>query len=525
MPGILDSLNDPSTQGALSLASNLMRASGPSAMPVPFGAALGNAYQGYLVNQGDFLKQRQTQQLIDLEKQKGQLNDLQIRQLLRNQQIGNDLLSRYLPGIGGGPTGSSNPQAQVASPGGAGVLSGQASPTATPALTQPDALGIDAAMRLPGVLTQALGAQSQMPFLSSIGKSQFEASKGIAARPGAPIVNPITGQMIAAPAPVPTPGVAYIPDPSNPTGWRASPVPGAAESAATQAGATAGSTAAAQAPYKLVEVELADGRKIKVPESTLVGPGHASPATSWSPLPADLPPADRAAAEQVRAAADRGEGKTVSVDPWSAIPKMQTPQGFGQSTYQKGTAEAQASTAAELAKKYGETANISNQRLAYNSQALDLVDKATTGPMALSLNNVKNYLTERVGIPAGVMDKVIGGDQNATAALNKDLLNAATQKAKAAYGARMTQSEVMLQIKQGAPNVDMTKATIKYLLSTDNAMAQYQVKQANDLGQYINRGGDPYQFEGWYAKSFPMSAPVSEVKLPGNRPPLSAFQK
>jgi len=87
MAGFLEAFNDPSTQGALSLASNLMRASGPSAMPVPFGAALGNAFQGYLANQGELTKQRQAQTLIDLEKQKTALTAAQVNAALHAQAI------------------------------------------------------------------------------------------------------------------------------------------------------------------------------------------------------------------------------------------------------------------------------------------------------------------------------------------------------------------------------------------------------------------------------------------------------
>ena len=72
----------------------------------------------------------------------------------------------------------------------------------------------------------------------------------------------------------------------------------------------------------------------------------------------------------------------------------------------------------------------------------------------------------------------------------------------------------MLQIKQASPNVDMTKATIKDLLDTDSKMSQYQVNQSTALGKYLGQGGDPYQFEGWYAKNFPLSPHT--IKPQGN---------
>src|SRR6476619_231493 len=73
MAGILDSFNDPSTQGLLSLSANLLNAGGPSPTPVPIGAAFGKAYQGYQRDQ-------QQQALIGMEKQKTDLLTQQLKQ-------------------------------------------------------------------------------------------------------------------------------------------------------------------------------------------------------------------------------------------------------------------------------------------------------------------------------------------------------------------------------------------------------------------------------------------------------------
>ena len=198
-----------------------------------------------------------------------------------------------------------------------------------------------------------------------------------------------------------------------------------------------------------------------------------------------------------------------TADPWATMPKLQTPGGIGQTTFQKDFQAKQAENAGKMGEKFGTQADMSNQRIAYNNQSLELVDKAATGPLALQSSNVKNWLVSNFKIP----EEDFKNTPSATIALNKDLLNAAAEKAKQRYGSRMTQSEVMLQIKQGAPNVDMTKAAIKYLLESDNAMAQYQIQQSRDFGRYINQGGDPQQFESWYARSFPMSAQVSKIQM------------
>lgn len=80
-------------------------------------------------------------------------------------------------------------------------------------------------------------------------------------------------------------------------------------------------------------------------------------------------------------------------------------------------------------------------------------------------------------------------------------------------------------LSRGSPNVDMPKAAIKYLVDSDNAGLNYQKKQSTDLGRYLSNGGDPYQFEGWYAKSFPLSAETSKVHLPDSPKPEVAPKK
>lgn len=61
------------------------------------------------------------------------------------------------------------------------------------------------------------------PELQKLGTILLEANKGIAQRPGAPVVNPFTGQVIAQPTPSVPQGVQLQ---SGPNGWQASQVPG-----------------------------------------------------------------------------------------------------------------------------------------------------------------------------------------------------------------------------------------------------------------------------------------------------------
>ena len=203
-------------------------------------------------------------------------------------------------------------------------------------------------------------------------------------------------------------------------------------------------------------------------------------------------------------------GKQPIRDPWLTAPKIQNPQGYGMTPYQKGTSENQAKAALEMTNKYGEIAAQSNQRKAFNDQALSLVDSADTGFAAARQADVKNIL---VKIVPGLTEESFANTPSATIALQKDLVNAATQKAKQQFGARITQSEVMLMLQKAAPNADMPKAAIKYLLNSDNAQLDYQTQQANDLNRYLSQGGDPQKFEAWYAKAFPLTNHLSGVHL------------
>lgn len=106
MAGALDAFNDPATQGLLSLSASLLQAGGPSATPVPFGAAMGNAYQNY---QGD----QQRRALLGLEQQKANLTQMQVQAAMRQQAMQEWALTGNMPQMPsmGAPSGLGAPQA------------------------------------------------------------------------------------------------------------------------------------------------------------------------------------------------------------------------------------------------------------------------------------------------------------------------------------------------------------------------------------------------------------------------------
>jgi hypothetical protein len=269
----------------------------------------------------------------------------------------------------------------------------------------------------------------------------------------------------------------------------ASMLPGATEAQADLAGKEASAKAAATSPFETVPVQGPGGETIQTykpqmpgyPGGAPVAPGIGGGVPPQGTKPVPLPPAEGV---------------------WKTIPKLPVPTGQGQTTYNKVMATEQAQTANKLSTDFGAKATIANQRKALNDQSLALVDSADTGPLATTQADVKSWILKFV---PGVKESTFANTPAATQELQKDLVNAATQRAKQQFGPRITQSEVMLMMKRGSPNVDMMKAAITYLIRTDNVQAQYEMDQANHLGEYLSRGGNPQQFEGWHAKAFPMT--------------------
>lgn len=253
---------------------------------------------------------------------------------------------------------------------------------------------------------------------------------------------------------------------------------------------------ATKAGLETVPVTNAAGATVPQFKYTLPGfPGithlGAAPAAPAAPAPAEAP------------------ATQAPTGPWASIPKLVTPQGLGQSTYQKNIAEGKAKAAAELTTQYGTEAKEADQRIAFNNQALELVDRADTGPGSSFLTDIKNVMVSRFGVP----EKDFENTPAANTALNKDLVNSALQRGRQLFGSRFTQSEVGIMLNKAAPSAEQTKTAIKFLLQTDNAQLNYQKQRADDLGKYLGMGGDPQRFEAWYAKSFPLTNAVEQVHL------------
>ncbi len=94
--------------------------------------------------------------------------------------------------------------------------------------------------------------------------------------------------------------------------------------------------------------------------------------------------------------------------------------------------------------------------------------------------------------------------------LAKYLSNAALQNARATYGARMTQSEVKLQLGQMNPSAHMTPTAIRALLSENIRNASYTLDSAQRVRQYLLAGNDPQSFAEWNQQFFPQQKIVNQ---------------
>lgn len=463
---------DPNSQLWMGMASGLLKAGGASPYPVGLGQALGQGLDTGLSS----YKTAQQEQMQRI------MMALQMNKLKKDADAQEMFSKMYSGGALSAPGGTQqNPSL---------VLTDQARANLPRAETGPS---LDDIGRLMGVDVER-GKAALLLWQQQHPDVKWEGGVPLNPKTGQPLTNapiiPQTNQQGFSTQNVYGPG-----------GFQVQLTPGSLDAYNAQLGA--------QARYQFEPVKLASGATVPVSKLDLAqgkGPQAQLPVQATPPAPRPNPQ----------------PFAPLKSDPWSKIPLRFEGRGVGQSTYNEGLSKAQAEMTAKLSEKFGEEATANGQRIALNNQALELVDKADTGPGAASIGDVKNILVSRFGIPESSFENT----PSATTALQKDLLNAATQRAKQQFGSRMTQSEVMLMLKRGAPNVDMPKAAMKYLLESDNATMKYGIQRSQDLGRYISAGGDPHKFESWYASNFPMTNDLNKVRLnPGSRPPLSSFQK
>jgi hypothetical protein len=190
-------------------------------------------------------------------------------------------------------------------------------------------------------------------------------------------------------------------------------------------------------------------------------------------------------------------------DPWSGMPKLPVSKALGApDAFTEGRLKAAGAKDAELSSQYGKEADLADQKLQYNTEAVKALPAAETGPMSEWMTENRAKLLEW-GVPESMVPG--SGKVTPTMELNKNLKQSALQGARAIFGSRMTQMEVRLQHEELSPSTSMTKDAIASLMQQDNIKQQYAKQRSQDYGKYVQQGGDPLRFESWYAKTFPLT--------------------
>lgn len=213
-------------------------------------------------------------------------------------------------------------------------------------------------------------------------------------------------------------------------------------------------------------------------------------------------------------------------DPWSSAPKLPVSKALGApDAFTEGRLKAAGAKDAELSSQYGKEADLADQKLQYNAEAVKALPAAETGPMSEWMTENRAKLLEW-GVPESIIPG--SGKVTPTMELNKNLKQSALQGARAIFGSRMTQMEVRLQHEELSPSTSMTKDAISSLMQQDNIKQQYAKQRAEDYGKYVQKGGDPLRFESWYSKTFPLTkyaqqhAQTVETPKATNTAPASA---
>lgn len=327
-------------------------------------------------------------------------------------------------------------------------------------------------------------------------------------RAGGTLYDPISGKPIFS---TPQNGVQTTYDAQgNPS---QSVVPGASAAAGTMTSAETAAKVAntpmmvpmgagTEAPRYPGQIPGLGGPPGAQPPATAPGaPGAAPPSTG----PRVAPPAGPAGAQPPAAAKP--------ADLWSTVPRLAIPNTPGQSTdtFHQKLLENAAVKHAELQNTYGQQADLADQKMQYNAEALKALPNAEVGPMSDWLTTNRQRLIE-AGVPDGLIPS--SGSVTPSLELNKQLTNAALQGARTTFGSRMTQNEVKLQTDEMSPSISMTRDAISSLVNQDNVKNAYTKQRAGDYQTYVQKGGDPLQFEQWYASKRPLQRFASQSQTP-----------
>lgn len=286
-------------------------------------------------------------------------------------------------------------------------------------------------------------------------------------------------------------------------------IPGVAGAEAVMAGAGA----YGKEQGELHEIPTASGRtRPQIGVSGIPGagaPGELPPGLTGAP---GGPGAGAAPPQYFPAAGGGGGGRSGAGGAqngadawWPNMPKIPEDNSIGEpSTFAHGVNELRAKQYGEHVKQMGLEADTADQKLEYSTELLRNLPASFTGPQAHGTAAFWNAVNQVPGIRA-LVPKGATEDAAGTNIVIKNLVNQAIQGARAIYGPRMAQSEVMLQKNEASPSITMGIQAIYALQRQEDAKSAYFIQRKNDFDRYSEQGGDPLRFEGAYQRKFPLA--------------------
>jgi hypothetical protein len=347
------------------------------------------------------------------------------------------------------------------------------------------------------------------------------------AAPSAPPGPPTAANRLFNGNPTAAPSGASPPQASAPMPPNAPQAPAPAPSAqAPTAPPPGGQSPLIAASQKLIQVPQADGSVKLVPQYVIDGfqtpqawVQHAAQVAAQQGHSHAVVAAVTNAAAQARAsegpsAADPQLRAALS-DTAYRLPTPPVVAGRTQSPADAEQAKSNVTARNDLLQTQGDNSKAAGQALRFYALAQDVVNSGnvTTGWGAERAAAAGSFLSQ-FGI-----DKTMLGDPSKSAELVKALTNAGLQNLKSTYGAKITQSEVFLNLQHANPNIDMPLPALKQLINDQADNLKYDVGGAQRANKYLAAGNDPRQFDTWQQQYYPrQSAAVNQGGLNGNGP-------
>ncbi len=325
--------------------------------------------------------------------------------------------------------------------------------------------------------------------LVGIGKSLLEANKGVAQRPGAPVVNPFTGAVIAQPTPAVPAGVGLQVGPGGPQAY---PVPGAQGAMANLTSSQAGATEAGKAPYQLSTyntpgsptvmthqqaIEAATGQPMPQPGQQQA-PQQAAPQ---GPTP-NVPPEDANAFRYVQDQARQGlPARALGNSQYSG------PKQPGMRLQDQGESRAQVEMGEGLGRRYNaiQDAGFSaNQKMQKFERLGNLLSSIETGKLTPAGTELSAW-AKAAGVPIG---EGVDNAQAAKALSNEMALELRNPSGGAGMPGAMSDSD-RNYLQSLIASIDKTPGANKFLVEGMTKLAQRDREVSQLARDYKKKNG------------------------------------